>query len=356
MNKAKFKSLLVSVNTNLKESMQKLNDTAEKILFVTDENDKLLGTVTDGDIRRGLINGFKFSDKVEKVMFKQFTFFFCDEPDKKEKAERIMLREKIEQIPVLDKNNHIIDAVLWTDIFGKKKSVGENQTYTNPVIIMAGGKGTRLDPFTKILPKPLIPIGDKPIIEIIMEKFYRQGFQDFIFTLNYKKEYIKMFLRENNFPYKIDWVEEDDFMGTAGSLSLLKGKINEPFFVLNCDIILNADYTDIIKWHKENNNLITLIGCHKEVKVPYGILELDDGILKSFVEKPNYDVIINTGVYILEPEIIGMIPENKSINMNTLIEDISKKGKVSVYPIHDGWMDIGQWEEYKNNLKEIGDI
>ena len=165
-----------------------------------------------------------------------------------------------------------------------------------------------------------------------------------------------MFLRENNFPYKIDWVEEDDFMGTAGSLSLLKGKINEPFFVLNCDIILNADYTDIIKWHKENNNLITLIGCHKEVKVPYGILELDDGILKSFVEKPNYDVIINTGVYILEPEIIGMIPENKSINMNTLIEDISKKGKVSVYPIHDGWMDIGQWEEYKNNLKEIGDI
>ena len=124
---------------------------------------------------------------------------------------------------------------------------------------------------------------------------------------------------------------------------------------LNCDIILNADYTDIIKWHKENNNLITLIGCHKEVKVPYGILELDDGILKSFVEKPNYDVIINTGVYILEPEIIGMIPDNKSINMNTLIEEVSKKGKVSVYPIHDGWIDVGQWEEYKNCLRGIGE-
>lgn len=356
MDKTKLRTLLISTDTTLKESMQRLNETAEKILFVADENDKLLGTVTDGDIRRGLINGFKFSDKVEKVMFKQFTSFFCDEADKKEKAERIMLREKIEQIPILDKNNQIIDVIFWTDIFGEKETIAEKQFFTNPVVIMAGGKGTRLDPFTKILPKPLIPIGEKPIIEIIMEKFYKQGFQNFIFTLNYKKEYIKMFLRENSFPYKIDWVEEDDFMGTAGSLSLLKDKINEPFFVSNCDIILNADYTDIIKWHKENKNLVTLIGCHKEVKVPYGILELEDGILKSFVEKPNYDVIINTGVYILEPEIIGMIPDNKSINMNTLIEEVSKKGKVSVYPIHDGWMDVGQWEEYKNSLREIGDV
>ena len=356
MNKAKLRTLLISSATTLKESMQKLNDTAEQILFVTDEDNKLLGTVTDGDIRRGLINGFKFSDKVEKVMSIQFTSFFCDEADKKEEAERIMLRDKIEQIPILDNKKSVVDVILWTDIFGEEKDLENKQFFTNPVVIMAGGKGTRLDPFTKILPKPLIPIGDKPIIEIIMEKFFRQGFQNFIFTLNYKREYIKMFLKETSFPYNIDWVEEDDFMGTAGSLSLLKDKINEPFIVLNCDMILNADYADIIKWHKENNNIVTLIGCHKEVKVPYGILELDDGILKSFVEKPNYDVIINTGVYILEPEIIDMIPYNESIDMNTLIDEVSKKGKVSVYPVHEGWIDIGQWEEYKNGLKEIGDV
>jgi len=356
VNKAKLKNLLISSATTLKESMQKLNDTAEQILFVTDEDNKLLGTVTDGDIRRGLINGLKFSDKVEKVMSIQFTSFFCDEADKKKKAERIMLRDKIEQIPILDNKKSVVDVILWTDIFGEEKDLENKQFFTNPVVIMAGGKGTRLDPFTKILPKPLIPIGDKPIIEIIMEKFFRQGFQNFIFTLNYKREYIKMFLKENSFPYNIDWVEEDDFMGTAGSLSLLKDKINEPFIVLNCDMILNADYADIIKWHKENNNIVTLIGCHKEVKVPYGILELNDGILKSFVEKPNYDVIINTGVYILEPEIIDMIPYNKSIDMNTLIDEVSKKGKVSVYPVHEGWIDIGQWEEYKNGLKEIEDV
>jgi dTDP-glucose pyrophosphorylase len=354
MDKTKLRTLLISTDTTLKGSMQRLNETAEKILFVADENDKLLGTVTDGDIRRGLINGLNFSDNIGKVMFRNFAFIPYDEPDKKKKAKTLMIEKVIEQIPILDKNKSVVGVILWTDIFGEEKALETKQFFTNPVVIMAGGKGTRLDPFTKILPKPLIPIGEKTIIEIIMEKFYKQGFQNFIFTLNYKKEYIKMFLKENSFPYKIDWVEEDDFMGTAGSLSLLKDKINEPFFVLNCDIILNADYTDIIKWHKENNNLVTLIGCHKEVKVPYGILELEDGILKSFVEKPNYDVIINTGVYILEPEIIGMIPDNKSINMNTLIEEVSKKGKVSVYPIHDGWMDVGQWEEYKNCLREIG--
>ncbi len=356
MDKTKLRTLLISSDTTLKESMQKLNDTAEQILFVTDEDNKLLGTVTDGDIRRGLINGFKFSDKVEMVMFKQFTSFVSDEAGKKEKAERIMLREKIEQIPILDKNNCIIDVVLWTDIFGKKKSADEKQTYTNPVIIMAGGKGTRLDPFTKVLPKPLIPIGEKPIIEVIMDKLYKHGFNNFVFTLNYKKEYIKLFLRENNFSYDIDWVEEEDYMGTAGSLSLLKDKVKETFLVLNCDTILNADYADIMKWHKENNNLMTLVGCHKEIQVPYGILELDHGILKNFVEKPNYEVIINTGIYVLEPETLLMVSDNKHMDMNTLIENVSKRGKVSVYPIHDGWVDVGQLEEYKKGLEEIGNM
>jgi dTDP-glucose pyrophosphorylase/CBS domain-containing protein len=356
MDKTKLKSLLVPAETSFKQAMQKLNETAEKILFVTDKDGRLLGTVTDGDIRRGLINGLNFGDDIGKVMFEDFVSISCDDPNRNEKARTLMIEKIVEQIPVLDKNKSIMDVILWTDIFGGKNFKVEKQSFTSPIVIMAGGKGTRLDPFTKILPKPLIPIGEKTIIEIIMEKFYRQGFHNFFFTLNYKKEYIKMFLRENSFPYNIDWVEEDNYMGTAGSLSLLKEKINEPFFVLNCDIILNADYADILKWHKDNNNLVTLIGCHKEVKVPYGILELEDGILKSFVEKPNYDVIINTGVYVLETEILHMIPDNKCMDMNILIENASKRGKVSVYPIHDGWIDVGQWEEYKKSLKEIGNI
>ena len=355
MDKVKLKSLLISPDTTLKESMQKLNETAEQILFVIDEDDKLLGTVTDGDIRRGLINGFKFRDKVEKVMFRQFVSFCNSEPDKKEKAQEKMINEEVEQIPILNENKQIIDVISWTDIFGQKKSVEQKQLFVNKVVIMAGGRGTRLDPFTKILPKPLIPIKEKPIIEIIMEKLYKCGFHNFVYTLNYKKEYIKLFLRENNFPYSIDWVEENDYRGTAGSLSLLKDKVDDCFFVLNCDTILNVDYADMLKWHKEHNNFMTLVGCHKEFKLPYGILELDRGILKELVEKPNYDVIINTGSYILEPEILQMIPSNKCMDMDSLIENASKNGKVSVYPIHDGWIDIGQWEEYRESVKELVD-
>ncbi len=353
MDKVKLRTLLIQPETTLKESMQRLNETAEQILFVTNEDDKLLGTVTDGDIRRRLVAGLQFGDKVKKIMFQQFVFILCDEPDKKEKAQKIMLEKQIEQIPILDKNMRITDVILWVDIFGTKETAEQKQLLTNNVVIMAGGRGTRLDPFTKILPKPLIPIGENPIIEIIMEQLYKCGFHNFIYTLNYKKEYIKLFLRENNFPYNIDWVEEKDYFGTSGSLSLLKGKVKDTFFVLNCDTILNANYADILKWHKENNNLMTLVGCHKEIQVPYGILELDNGILKSFVEKPNYDVITNTGVYVLEPEILHMVPDNKYMDMNTLIENVAKRGKVSVYPIHDGWVDVGQWEEFQKSIKEL---
>ncbi|VVB88560.1 Bifunctional protein GlmU [uncultured archaeon] len=356
MKKAKLISLLIPIDLSIKQAMQKLNDTAEKILFIVNESEVLLGTVTDGDIRRGLINGLKFSDKVENVMCKRFSYIFYNEPDKKEKAQTIMLEKKIEQIPILDRDRRIIYVILWADIFGKKEKLKQKQHFSNPVVIMAGGKGTRLDPFTKILPKPLIPIGEKPIIEIIMEKFNNYGFQNFIFTLNYKKEYIKMFLRENNFPYNIDWVEEDNYMGTAGSLSLLGDKLNDTFFVSNCDIILNADYADIMDWHKENNNLMTLIGCHKEVKIPYGILEMDNGILKNFIEKPNYDVLINTGIYVMEPEVISLVQRDRPIDMNILIELASKKGKVSVYPINEGWFDVGQWDEYNKSLKELSNV
>ncbi|OGL46807.1 MAG: hypothetical protein A2W05_05400 [Candidatus Schekmanbacteria bacterium RBG_16_38_10] len=354
MDKTKLRSLLISPDTTLKMAMQKLNETAEKILFVTDDNRRLLGTITDGDIRRGIISSVEFNDYVEKIMRKSFSSVLFNQVDKEEAIKYLMAEKKIEQIPVLDDEGIIIDVVLWTDIIRGQKPSEKKQDQSNSVVIMAGGKGTRLDPFTKILPKPLIPIGNKPVIELIMDSFYKYGFHKFIYTLNYKKEYIKLFLKENSFPYIIDWVEEDEFLGTAGSLSLLKDKVDDTFFIINCDSIINVNFEDILKWHKEHKAAITIIGCHNEFKIPFGVLELSHGRCSRILEKPVHDVIINTGIYVMEPHVISYIKQGEKVDMNQLIDLVAKKEKVTVYPIYSGWFDIGQWQEYRKSVEKLG--
>jgi len=356
MDKEKLRTLLIYPDTSIKSAMQKLNETAVKILFVVDTNDIILGTVTDGDIRRGIINGVGFGEKIENVACKKYSFVRTTMPGIREQARKVMLEREIEHIPVLDDNGKIIDVILWTDFLDEGERPLPRQLISTPVVIMSGGKGVRLDPFTKILPKPLIPIGDKPIIEIIMEKLYSYGFHNFILTLNYKKEYIKMFIRENMFPFSVTWVEEKEYMGSAGSLSLLRDSLNESFIITNCDTILNADYLDIMNWHRTYNNLITIVGCHEEVKIPYGILEMKDGTLANFIEKPNYDFLINTGFYVLEPEVLPLLPDDKPTDMNVLIRAASERGRVSVYPVHKGWHDVGQWDDYKRTVKQLSDI
>lgn len=355
MDTEKLKSLLISTNISIKNAMQKLSETQEKILFVIDKKNKLLGTVTDGDIRRGLIKGFSFSDKVQNIMHKKFIYANFNQPEIKKYAKQLMLESKVEQVPLLDNAGKIKDVILWRDILEETKQKKTKKNYFNQVVIMAGGKGTRLDPFTKILPKPLIPIGNKPIIELIMEKFYNCGFSNFIYTLNYKKEYLKIFLKENNFSYHIDWIEEEKFLGTVGSIALLKNKLKNTFFVTNCDSLLEVNFAKALKWHKEHKAIITIIGCHNEVKIPFGVLELSKGRVHKILEKPVQDVIINTGVYVMEPKIINYIPAGKYMDMDKLIATVIKKEKVSVYPIYGGWFDIGQWEEYKKTVEKIED-
>lgn len=353
MENEKLKGLMVSPDAPIKLAMQKLNETAEKILFVVSGNNKLIGTVTDGDIRRAIINGIEFNERVENIMYKNYFSIESGSEGIKEYAKQIMIENKIEQIPILDDKGAINDVILWTDIIGENKRTESRRLHANQVVIMAGGKGTRLDPFTKILPKPLIPIGDKPVIELIMSRFYRYGFNRFTYTLNYKKEYLKLFLKENKFPYVIDWVEEEDFFGTAGSLSLLADKMTDTFFVVNCDSLLDVNFEEILKWHRAHEAAMTVIGCHNEIKIPYGILKMSDGKLDKIVEKPVHDYVINTGIYVMEPHVISYIPKGKPMDMNVLLELVIKKEKVSVYPIYNGWFDIGQWEEYKSSVEKL---
>lgn len=353
MKKNKIKSLLTRPNTTIRQAVQKLNDTGERILFVVDNGDHLIGTVTDGDIRRGIVNGFKFSDSVEKIIQKNFVSVKNRMPSKEDYVRKLMLQTLIERVPVIDDNKVIIDVIRWADIL-KDDSSGENKkAHTNPIVIMAGGKGKRLDPFTRIFPKPLIPIGDRPVIELIMERFYKFGFYKFIYILNHKKEYLKLYLKENKYPYDIKLIEEKDTMGTAGGLSLLRDKIKEPFFLANCDSLLDVDFEELLNWHMEHKALMTIVGAHSEVKIPFGVLELSNGKLKSVSEKPAHDVIVNTGVYVMDPKILSYLPDDTQINMDKLINLIVRKDKITVFPIYSGWFDVGQWKEYRKTVEKL---
>ncbi len=349
---SKIDKLLIKEHSKIKDAMSQLSANTMQILLVVNDDDIMVGTVTDGDIRRGLLNGLGFSEGIREIMHRDFVSVRAGSSDLKYAAEKLMAETSLKQIPVLDDSRKVRDIILWSDLFNLSEKK-EREKQDNQVVIMAGGKGKRLDPFTRILPKPLIPVGDKPVIEVIMDRFYKYGFYKFIYTLNYKKEYLKLFLRDNPFPYDIDWVEENDFLGTAGSLSLLKDKLIDTFFVINCDSLLDIDVSELLKWHKDQEASITIVGCHNEINIPFGVLEMSDGRLDKIVEKPVHDVIINTGLYVMEPHVLSQFKTDIPIDMNNFIETVSKGEKISVFPIYGGWLDIGKWEEYKKSLKEL---
>ncbi len=356
MDKNKLKTLLIPTNTTIKTAMQKLTETAEKILFVVDECDKLLGTVTDGDIRRGIIKGINLIAPVEEVMKSEFVSIAENSPNFIRSAKKLMQQKQIGELPVVNEEKVITDVVFWMDLLTYKAKPQTRALLDNTVVIMAGGKGTRLDPFTKILPKPLIPLGEKPIIEHIMDNFYKNGFHKFILVLNYKKEMIKVYFTENKLPYEIKFIEEPQFFGTAGGLSLLRKKLKGTFIVTNCDTILTGDCADFLSWHEKKNNLMTIVGTHREITIPYGVLNMKDDCLMKMDEKPKFDMFINTGTYIIEPAVLDLISENEYMDMDKLISKIKEthSAKLGVYPHWGGWLDVGQWEEYRKSLKELG--
>jgi dTDP-glucose pyrophosphorylase/predicted transcriptional regulator len=351
---SKLEKVIIDKAASIKQSMKQLSENSMQILLVTDPSNRLIGTITDGDIRRGLLNGLNFDESITKVMHTDFISLRTNTRDMKREAMKLMTEYRIEQIPILDENNRVTDIILWTDLF-ETCEIKDQERLPNQVIIMAGGEGTRLDPFTKVLPKALIPIGNRPVIELIMERFFDCGFSQFIYTLNYKKEYLKLFLREHDLPYSIRWVEEEDYLGTAGSIGLLKNKIKDTFFVANCDSLLDVNFQEVLEWHREHDAAITIVGCHNEVKIPFGVQQLDKGKLTKISEKPVQDVIINTGVYVMQPSVASYIPEGKKMDMNELIEAVAEENKISVYPIYSGWIDLGRWKEYRKTLKQLGD-
>lgn len=352
MTDLRLEDFLCTGDISIVIAMQRISNNRHGILFITDSELHLLGSLTDGDIRRWLVKTGDLAAPITKVMFKSPSFVL---ENNKNKALEMMRRKAITALPVLDTNKTIISIVFASEneLPNKKR---EHNLKDISVVIMAGGKGTRLYPYTKILPKPLIPIGDIPIIERIINSFCDYNINNFYIPVNYKKGMIKSYFNDLNPNYSITYIEEDKPLGTAGSLKLIEKKFDKPVIVTNCDILIDADYEDIYKHHITSGNKLTIVSALKKVVIPYGVLNTGkNGIVESMEEKPCLSYFVNTGMYILEPEVFSQIPDNAFFHMTDLADLLMKKNQqVGMYPIgEDAFLDMGELEEMKRMEKKL---
>lgn len=344
-----IKNLLVNKYISIRKSIDILDKYGKKIVIVV-EDKKLIGVVTDGDIRRWIVKNGDISSSIENIMNKTPKYLIEKE---KNKVKDIMNKYKIEAVPIVNEKSEVIDIIFWNDIY--QNQFNYFNTNNIPIVIMAGGKGTRLKPYTNIIPKMLVPIGDIPIIERIINNFTNFNFNDFYVTVNYKKDIIKAYFNKETF-YNISFIEEDIPLGTAGSLVLLKDNIKSTFFVSNCDILVDANYSDILKFHKNCKNKMTIVTALKNYVIPYGVFNLnDDGNIESLDEKPKYEFLVNTGMYVLEKSVIDYIEKDKYSDMTDIIYKLlDNKEKIGIYPVTEGaWLDMGEFESMKKMMDKL---
>ena len=335
----------IQINKSILEALKLMDLSKVRLLFVFNGN-KFEGLLTIGDIQRAILKDTNLTSSISSILDKNKIYASVDEhlESIKKKAEKM----RAECMPVVDENGSLVMIYSWKDLFGNKTQ----DLYPKlnlPVVIMAGGIGSRLAPLTNIYPKPLIPVGDKTIVESIMDKFVAYNCHDFYMSVNYKADTIKNYFDFINNPeYNVSYFQEDRPMGTAGSLRLLKDKINSTFFVSNCDILIEDDYANILEYHKSNQNELTVVAAVKTLSIPYGtIITGENGILESIEEKPTLTFKINTGLYILEPTLFDDIPD-EFFHITHLMEKLkSQNRRVGVYPIsQNDWKDMGDWKEY----------
>lgn len=345
-------NIIISPSTTLLAALKIMDERKVKTLFVFNGN-HFEGLFTVGDVQRAIINNTALDNNVGSILDKHKIYGYKSEDES-------VIREKMRSIraevmPVLDDDGNIVDIWFWNDLFNDQEPDIRSKIDL-PVVIMAGGKGTRLKPITNVIPKPLVPVGDKTILEVIMDQFEGIGCHKFYMSVNYKADMMKYYLSRLPHRYDIDFFIEDKPLGTIGSVSLLKGKIKTPFFVSNCDSINEQDYRDVYDYHMNNRNDMTIVTMVKSFNIPYGVIETgEDGLMTALKEKPEQTYQVNTGVYILNPELIDEIPENQFFHITHLMEKVQKRGgRVGCFPVSEhSWKDMGEWPEYLKMINVI---
>ncbi len=332
--------LTISKDITVKEAMKKIDSNGCKTVFAL-KNDRLIGSLTDGDVRRYLLNGGNIENNVSEVI-NYHPRYFCagDKID----YQAYMVENMITAVPIVDETYKLVEV----KILNESTSIYRKIDKETPVIVMAGGLGTRLKPYTDIIPKPLIPIGEKTITEHILDRFTAFGCEDFKMILNYKKSLIESYFNDIGKYHNLTYIEESFFMGTAGGISLIKNDIKEDFFLVNCDIVVDYDYYDIWKTHIEKKNIVTMVVAKKNIEVPYGTVLTDEKEnVCALVEKPQMTYFINTGMYLCNCRIFKYMNDNEKIDMPDLIQrciDAGEKVGQKVIGEND-WSDMGQIHE-----------
>lgn len=344
----KIEDLIISGECTVLEAMSKLDETGRRIVFIA-PGGKLQAVLTDSDVRKFILRG---GDLKQPASVAANHTPKSLPVEKRSGAKYFLQQNSIDAVPLLNKQGTMVDIVFANDLDG----VAAQKQLSIPVVIMAGGLGTRLYPYTKILPKPLIPVGEEPILELIMKKFHGFGCTDFRVVVNYRRNMIKSYFSEAEHPYTIEYVDEEEPLGTGGGLCLLKGKITEPFFFTNCDTIVEADYADIVKFHQKSGNAVTMVCAMKHFVIPYGVVEMEkDGSFGRIAEKPEMDYLINTGMYVVEPEVVEGIADGVCQGFTDIIEQCRDTGgRIGVYPVSEAsWMDMGQLEELEKMRRRM---
>ncbi len=350
-------TFLIQESIGIFEALKCLDDALDKVLFVVDAQRRLMGALTDGDVRRYLLRGKSLDDSVAHA-YNRHPKSIPEKGFSAAKAQAAFARNGITLLPVVSTDRRVVDVVSLATLGSQKqkKTRALARRIGVPVVIMAGGKGTRLDPFTRILPKPLIPMGDKPIIEIIMDRFHRHGVDKFYVTVSHRSKMIKAYFEEFKTPYRIAYIHEEKALGTAGGLKHLSARIKGAFFVSNSDIIVEEDYSKILAFHRANANDLTIVASVGNYSIPYGVCEIEKGgMLRQIREKPNLNYLVSTGMYVLDASVLDHIPADEFYHITDLIADIKKKGKrVGVFPVSEkSWIDIGDWAKYNSAMEHF---
>ncbi len=345
-----WQNLLVDAAQSIHSAIEILQDEPQKIVLVVDANRRLLGTITDGDIRRGLLCHISIQSKVTEVMFSASKTALISESQ--ENILRVMRENDLFHVPLLDDEGVVVGLETEEHLVQCKR-------IENLVFLMAGGFGKRLYPLTEELPKPLLEVGGRPILETILRQFIDEGFYKFSISTHYKAELIQKYFGDGSqWGSEISYIQEQEPLGTAGALGLLPNDIStRPLVMMNCDLLTNIDFRHLLRFHDEQGGKATVCVWEYDFQVPYGVISTDNGFVKKIEEKPLQQFFVNAGIYILEPDLLRGLNGKESIDMPEFLSQQMDLGhKIAVYPLHEYWLDIGRMEDFSRAQIDVSKV